>query len=602
MILTFANYSTRFLAIPDSTNVANLLFKSVSVLAAFPFVHKMAPAVLTYEALVKIIALYTRRLNGILNPDYDLGKLLFYSFSTVENRRSNDDKETLESSKDKNDIAHESDDEDEDLVVFSISGKEAWNNLPYIIKYDHEKSYQIYITAYDLHNLVSFLLCIFDLKPELSLASQKYAEYFGEKQYTHFEKSALNILRAIDPDLPERENYSSKTEWEDKLKGVKIEYSQFSKAYQNSFPYLFHPLSALFERFLFSNEVNGKLVPKEPTGFNEKPEEGIENKPSLNSSVGTSKKSLKSGDIFEREGTTKLINPATMAQLGTIFGHEIYGKFKKLYIGSGAGFSLRSFETKVFKWRAPTLLLISGREIEVPGVNSRERQFNDFIPPLSSLRGEYLSSDHTKRHPRSFMYCAYITDPWKAHAKKNFGNDESMIIQLKPVQDKFSSVPIVSSGPYSTRNPQHEQFVYFSRAKPGGIGFGSAPPQPLSKSASKVVLGSSASNFSLGNVSLTLDDALEFGVFRHVGLGGSYRPTTGAREAKEWEDRFEISEIEVWGSGKDEDLEEQRKQWEWEEREAQYRQRVNVKNIGEERAFLELAGLVGNHGNGGSMG
>lgn len=101
---------------------------------------------------------------------------------------------------------------------------------------------------------------------------------------------------------------------------------------------------------------------------------------------------------------------------------------------------------------------------------------------------------------------------------------------------------------------------------------------------------------------MTLDDALEFGVFRHVGRGGSYRPTNGNRETDEWEDRFDISEVEVWGSGGDEDLEEQRKKWEWEEREALYRQRVNLKNMGEERAFLEMAGLIGNHGSGGSMG
>lgn len=37
-------------------------------------------------------------------------------------------------------------------------------------------------------------------------------------------------------------------------------------------------------------------------------------------------------------------------------------------------------------------------------------------------------------------------------------------------------------------------------------------------------------------------------------------------------------------------------------KQAEARQNVNIRNLGEERAFLEMAGLVGNHGAaGGSM-
>lgn len=62
-----------------------------------------------------------------------------------------------------------------------------------------------------------------------------------------------------------------------------------------------------------------------------------------------------------------------------------------------------------------------------------------------------------------------------------------------------------------------------------------------------------------------------------------------------------ITDIEVWGVGSNKELDEQRKQWEWEEKQAKARQSVNLRNTGEERAFLEMAGLVGNHGSGGSI-
>ena len=111
------------------------------------------------------------------------------------------------------------------------------------------------------------------------------------------------------------------------------------------------------------------------------------------------------------------------------------------------------------------------------------------------------------------------------------------------------------------------------------------------------------------SVSLTIEANLEFAVFRHlVNLSSSndkffHNSQQSHISHEDYEDRFTISTIEVWGllvSGKE--LEEQKKQWEWEEKQAEARQNVNIRNLGEERAFLEMAGLVGNHGAaGGSM-
>ncbi len=104
--------------------------------------------------------------------------------------------------------------------------------------------------------------------------------------------------------------------------------------------------------------------------------------------------------------------------------------------------------------------------------------------------------------------------------------------------------------------------------------------------------------FAPGNVSLTIDESFEYGIFRHAGIGGTFRSSNLPINAKvsEYDDIFSVTDIEVWGCGGDDELNEQLKQWEWEEREAKMRSSINTKNLGEERAFLEMAGLVGNHG------
>ncbi|KAM9923335.1 hypothetical protein OXX80_011582 [Metschnikowia pulcherrima] len=130
-----------------------------------------------------------------------------------------------------------------------------------------------------------------------------------------------------------------------------------------------------------------------------------------------------------------------------------------------------------------------------------------------------------------------------------------------------------------------------------GIGFGNE--QPVNKNNTRRHLP--------GSVSLTIEANLEFGIFRHIVNAGANTPRffeTSSQDTvrdQDYEDRFMITDLEVWGVGSTKELDEQRKQWEWEEKQAQARQGVNLRNLGEERAFLEMAGLVGNQGSGGSV-
>lgn len=661
------------LGVPDSVGISDLLCKSAHVLADFPFIRSGVPDpaygddAFSFEQLVKVVALFTGRVNGILTPDYNFAKLLFFSFSDTDEATAAETEETM---------------------AFPLKETDAWNLLEVVASFDDTSNR--HISAHNLHRLVTFLLAIVEYRAHHRplRSSKKFAGgYFVAGPYAQFQNAALCILRAIAPsEVPEKDDCENDEEWTAKMKALRIGFPEFERAFHTSFPYLFVPLTELFGRVLFSDTTGGSKDVKGESTFDDgydggedyfsdedseddtvgeknrrkshaeerpldRPDFGKGRSMSYNgekpfvpapthaktlavppSSSSSSKPKPFQGDIFKREGRTKLVNPASMAQLSAMLGHSLYARLKRLYVGSEAGFSLRSFETRVFKWRAPTLLLVAGREIEVPvslaglganvgpsgtPINARERAFNDLIPPLRRLHPQATNDNNGKGKAKKktarkqVVFAAYIVEPWKAHAKNTFGNAESFLVQLEQVQDRFETAAVAGG--------KAPHYAYMTRTQPGGIGFGSAPPQgslqsraagaggfpgaarPRASSPSGAG-GLGGTRFDLGSVSLTVDESLEYGVFRHVGAGGTYGRTRGARRDAEWETRFEITELEVWGSGQDEDLAEQRRRWEWEEREANYRQRVNIRNVGEERSFLEMAGIIGNHGSGGSMG
>ena len=80
-----------------------------------------------------------------------------------------------------------------------------------------------------------------------------------------------------------------------------------------------------------------------------------------------------------------------------------------------------------------------------------------------------------------------------------------------------------------------------------------------------------------------------------------------SRKRKDWQDRFTVESLEVWGCDASEDeAERQRKRWEWEEREAEMRRKVNLGGTGDveaNRELLKMAGIIGGEGrSGGSVG
>lgn len=270
---------------------------------------------------------------------------------------------------------------------------------------------------------------------------------------------------------------------------------------------------------------------------------------------------------------TTLVNGPSFAYMSNALSGVIdinYDNMIKLYCGAEFGFSIRSLEMKIFKWRAPTIFIVEGKRISEK-TQKTNRRYGDFVEhfPYKLPMKEWQKSGETVR------YAVVVRSPWTISNKNNFGDTSTTIVSLAPRFDVYRAKRAAN--------------VYFNTLGMG-IGFGNDQP----------VIRNTVRKYIPGDVSLTLDSTLEFGVFRHLAGSNSYFETSLSLH-EDFEDRFIITDVEVWGVGTSKELQEQKRQWEWEKKVAEQRQSVNVRTMGEDRAFLEMAGIIGNHGNGGSV-
>lgn len=387
------------------------------------------------------------------------------------------------------------------------------------------------------------LLVIAPLNPQEHLA--QYAERLTETSVVDLQRVADCVLSSFNP-----------------VENAGISYPSYNIVVANSLPFMFDGLNPLFEHFLFSNNIN-LTRRKDPTS-------GAIMSPAVPSDTDAPRVPL-----LAHEG--EILNLNTLSQLSFFLrGDSIFRRLRPLYLGGEAGFSMNSFEHGVFNWRVPSILLVAGTRLPPNPQGSQQRAFADKLPPKRFADGA-SGKDSTER----VIYGAYLDVPWKHTHKGAIGGIETLLFQLEPIHEVFRASTV--SQDYATCNS-------------AGISFGCPPPR--SKLASGL-----PSQFSLGAVSLMLDDALEFGVFTHDREGGGSFHTSPLR-TNSWQDRFEIESLEVWGCGGDEEAEKQRAAWAFESREAEARKNLKFgKDREADRALLELAGLVGNHNaSGGSMG
>jgi hypothetical protein len=435
--------------------------------------------------------------------------------------------------------ANDEDEEDDDELA--LAALEALDAIE-VFKHGDAPIAQVSIPSDNLRKLIMFLLLIAPLDPQESLS--KYSERLIGEKLEGLRKSAENVLAAFVNDV-------------EKVPGAK--FHQFHTVIPISLPFLFNSFNPLFEHFLFSKDID----------FTKR-----KNSSSSQAPITLPVESIP--PLLQQEG--EILDLNVLSQLSFFLpGPSIFRRLRLLYSGGDAGFSMGSFESKVFNWRAPTILLVSGSRISEPPAGGQEKAFAETMPPK-----RFPDSSRSSR----VVFGVYMTQHWRQTYKDCIGDAETLLFQLEPVHEVFHASAV------------NHDYISFTKPPTSHAGIGVGCPHPKPKPTAGL-----SSHATLGAVSLLLDNSFEFGVFTHnyTAGGGAFHTSTSRRF--DWQDRFEVESLEVWGCGGDEETEGQKQRWAWEEREAEARRRINLGtgDIEADRALLEMAGIIGGDRSGGSM-
>ncbi|KAJ4291488.1 Restriction of telomere capping protein 5 [Collariella sp. IMI 366227] len=561
----------RFLELPDVLAVSAVLFQMASYIGAFPFLED-APAVLGLEQMVMVVTIMTERYRRVLaRGAMDRRKLLFKSLAVYDRklsgmrpadegdvsqgnvlkRLSQDAKPTgasslgfaIDQAGDDEELGLDDDDE---LVLAAL------DSLDYISTFKHgnpTNGHGAMIPADNFRKLIMLLLLIAPLDAQESLSA--YSNRLSGDELDSLRTTADCILAAF-------LNV-------EQAPGIK--FGRFNAVIPASMPFIFDGFTALFEHFLFAKDLDMHKHKGEEAKPTTLPPELVQ-------------------PLLEQTGS--IMNLNFLSQLSFFIpGSSLFRRLRLLYSGDEDGFSMGSFESKVFNWRAPTILLVSGTRLPEGTDHTHNGPSSSFLATLPSKR--YPPGNSSGSKDETITFGVYLSQPWKHTHRECFGNEDTLLFQLQPVHDVFRA---------STMNKDYASFTKTSASTPiGGISFGCPPPESSQAYRRSTII-------SLGPVSLALESSFEYGCFTHnyTSQGGAFQ-TSVARKF-DFQDRFEIQSMEVWGCGGNDEAQHQAERWAWEAREAEARRKINLGtgDIEADRALLEMAGLVGANRSGGSMG
>ena len=554
-------------------------------LGAFPFASQ-APCILTMEAMLKVITLSTTRYKKVLKRGEKDRLRLLYSSLSIHDRRAS---ESLASRPDVDVLEKEQhtlsdnlkgvsgfaidapsndnvdDEEDEDMLA--LSALDSLDAIEAVGLGERPNIRHSVIPVDNFNKLVQLLLLIAPLETQesLSLHADRLNDEKNLRQLRHCAEAILSTL-----------NIESEPG---------ITYRSFKAIVPSSLPHLFAGLDPLFEHFLFQKDFDLSRRKASISGVPHSPQPANPASPTSSTTPKTPKSPKASTSFPPLEipllpAGGELLTHATLSQLSFFLSPSIvFHRLHTLFSGAEHGFSLNSLEKYVFNWKAPTILLVSGTIMPTNPSGTRERSFSATFPPIRHNSSIKPSS--------KVVYGAYVPMPWRTTHKSPLEASEMVLFQLEPTHDVFRA---------STVSTSHFTFTTAPHSTHPGIAFGSPLPVP------------GATSVQPGPISLHLDDALEFGVFTHAaGGGGSFHSSSASgRRKQDWQDRFEVEALEIYGVGGEGEEREQRRRVEFEEREAKVRREGRASISGgagyeQDREILKMAGLL--HGeSGGSMG
>lgn len=430
--------------------------------------------------------------------------------------------------------------DDDDLVLAALDALDAIE----VFKQDQRTERRMYLAQIPIDNfikLVRFMLAIAPLGPLDPLA--RFGDEFTDDHIQELTQAAEAVVAACKPDRT--------------TQGIR--YSSFVKTMSVALPYLFDPLSPLFEHLLFSKNID--LSRHRGSSASEKSTFEPWTSPIQRPSQAATPSILNDAMLSQLATFLRIAPKSSSASTSPLTAGV---KYHSLYSTNSHGTSLSSFAKQVLSWHSPTLLLLAGN-----------------LPSAADT---------------SIVLGAYLHEQWTESRRAPSTSDSStppaMMFQLRPTQAIFRANPYNKTTPVS----------YFSSK--AGIALGCVPPASRSHSSPDEPV--------LGPVSLRIDSYISTATFQHDGDAGigTFVTDPGFEESQRrgevsWSTpatkkvEIDIDTMEVWGivfaaENGDDEISKQKERMKWEEAEAARRRGVNFGSDKEgARALLEMAGLVG---------
>ena len=581
----------RFLSLPDAVEAGPVVYQMATYLGAFPF-PSLAPSILTLETMVKVVVIMTERYSRVLKRGRkDRIRLLFRSLAVydrrmsvvespaakekpkmedlVEEQKPDDVKETdgdVEQIRSlvagfaiDEPISDEDEDEDDDeLALAALDSLDAIEVYKQAEKRDR-KIHHAQVPTGNFRKLVLLLLVMAPLRPLESIS--RYGEGLSKERLAELEAVADAIIAAFDPGPA---SYS-------------ISYHDFNATISVSLPYLFEPLNALFEHFLFSRNIDlsrrrtSFTSPASPPPILSTP--SPPQSPILPELSSKADQPLLNHSLLSHISFFLPLHPATP----NLF--HANPRFHSLYSATTHGTSLTSFSRQVLSWSSPTLLLLSGTPTH--SLTSRPLTIGLYLPcPWTKPRSPSPSPTDPSTHPTLFLlsprHALFPFNPYHQSTSPTLHFHSQTGISLGciiPPTTSRSHTPTPVPGPVSLMISPDLETATFSHPQ----------HSPLSPLPSSNLTGAFLPSASLSNLP----------------------PSTSILPSQTME--IQIDALEVWGISlppTDGDTidpaERQRKELAWREAESERRKGVNFGGDKDgARALLEMAGLVGDHGEGG---
>lgn len=562
-----------FLGIPDSSDAecpldsGPVIFRMVSYLGAFPFQKTLAPSVLTFDAMVKVVVLLTERYGKVLRRGRrDRIKLLFGSLAdvgrkdpSVQTSGEYDDSSASKSHPSRyavDEPANDDEEEEEDGDDLALAALESLDAIE-VFKHDQRVDravYEAHISADTFRRLLMLLLVIAPLKTLDDVRT--YTGNLSADRMETVRKEADNILAAF---------------IQDEVTDSGINYKSFSKMVSSSLPHLFDPLTPLFEHLLFSKNLN---LSRRRERTDSTTSEHAEEQPESDTPTPPSPSTVMLPGAFE----SVILNPTLISHLSFFLPSTSRGlnflqsgaQLRPVFSTAAHGSSLISFSHHVLTWQAPSLLILHG----------------------------------TTEQDGKITLGAYLPSPWTSSS--HHPSSSTKIPDSLPClfQLSFKHLLLPGNPSPSAHQQPNTPTAYFSTTTGLAIGC-KLPPSSRTSTAQPTPHGAG---------SLIVDSSLETATFHvsAVGHDGAFLPPETTSTAAE-KTQVNIYNLEIWGVVQPADssaagssgqsaVEIQRAKWEFEARKTERRRDVNLNaGVGDSaresaRWLLESAGLVGDSG------